>query len=242
VALGNETPPRQLRIVGTATLPTIGIIHGAYTSLGVGALVEQTLVPGYDRSQSTFGYSGPNVWFVKFRGGIDHRAAVAKLRREMGPVGSESGSLVYTSAQRPAEIVNAADIGSAPTMLATVLAVAAFASLGLALAASVRRRRRDLALLKTLGFTGRQVGATVRWQAALTVLTGLVVGVPLGIVAGRTLWVLFADQLEVVPHSATPFLAIAAISMVALLVGMLAAAIPARVARRVQPAIALRSE
>jgi hypothetical protein len=242
VALGNETPPRQLRIVGTATLPTIGIIHGAYTSLGVGALVEQTLVPGYDRSQSTFGYSGPNVWFVKFRGGIDHRAAVAKLRREMGPVGSESGSLVYTSAQRPAEIVNAADIGSAPTMLATVLAVAAFGSLGLALAASVRRRRRDLALLKTLGFTGRQVGATVRWQAALTVLTGLVVGVPLGIVAGRTLWVLFADQLEVVPHSATPFLAIAAISMVALLVGMLAAAIPARVARRVQPAIALRSE
>jgi hypothetical protein len=242
VALGTGSSSRRLRIVGTATLPTVGIIHGAYTSLGVGAMVEQTLVPGYETNIPAAGYTGPNVWFVKYRDAVDHTAATARLRREMGPVGSETGALVYMTAQRPAEIVNTSDIGAAPTILAAVLAFAALASLGLALATSVRRRRLDLALLKTLGFTGRQVGAAVRWQAAVTVGVGLVVGVPLGIIAGRMLWVLFARQLDVVPATSTPFLVIAAIALAALAVGMLAAAVPARTARRVRPAAVLRSD
>jgi hypothetical protein len=242
VVLGTGARSHRLRIVGTATLPTVGIIHGAYTSLGVGALVEQTLVPGYDRNQLQAGYSGPNVWFLKFRDGVDRRAAVAKLRHEALHVGSETGSLAYTAAQRPAEIVNATDIGSAPTLLAAALALAALGSLGLAMATSVRRRRRDLALLKALGFTGRQVGATVRWQAGTTVLAGILVGVPLGIAAGRVLWTLFADQLDVVPEASTPFVTIGAISLLAIAVALAAAALPARVARRVRPAITLRSE
>jgi predicted lysophospholipase L1 biosynthesis ABC-type transport system permease subunit len=41
------------------------------------------------------------------------------------------------------------------------LAAGAIVALGLALAASVRRRRRDLALLKALGFTGGQLVETV---------------------------------------------------------------------------------
>ena len=53
----------------------------------------------------------------------------------------------------------------------------------LTLFASVRRRRRDLALLKTLGFTRRQLAATVAWQASIAVALGVIVGVPLGIVA-----------------------------------------------------------
>jgi ABC-type lipoprotein release transport system permease subunit len=119
---------------------------------------------------------------------------------------------------------------------------AALASLALALGSSVRRRRRDLALLKTFGFTRRQLAATVCWQAIATVAAGLLVGVPLGIVAGRWLWNLFARELDVVPEPTTPVLLILAISALALLVGILAAAIPARVARRVQPARILRTE
>jgi hypothetical protein len=232
----------RLRIVGTATLPTIGIIHGSYTSLGVGAMVDQHLVPGYGANIEEGGYTGPNVWFVKYRTGVDRGAADARLHREIGPIGSETGSLVVTPVQRPAEIVNAADIGAAPTLLAGALAVASLASLGFALATSVRRRRRDLSLLKVLGFTGRQVGATVRWQAAVTVAVGVLVGVPLGIIGGRVLWVLFADQLDVLPEPSTPLLLIAAIAAAAFAVGLLAAALPARAARRIRPGVALRSE
>ena len=108
---------------------------------------------------------------------------------------------------------------------------ASLASLALTLGSSVRRRRHDLALLKTLGFTRRQLSATVRWQASVTVAAGLLVGVPLGIIAGRWLWEVFARQLDVVPEPSTPYLLVLAISVLALLVGILAAAIPARVAR-----------
>ncbi|MDQ1432387.1 MAG: putative transport system permease protein, partial [Actinomycetota bacterium] len=201
---------RRLRIVGTATLPTIGIVHGSYTSLGVGAMFAQQLVPGYRVNIQGGGYTGPNVWFVKYRDGVDRRVADGRLRREIDPIASEPGSLVVTAVQRPAEIVNATDVGAAPTVLAGALAVASLASLGLALATSVRRRRRDLALLKVLGFTGRQVAATVRWQAAVTVAVGVLIGVPLGIIAGRMLWVLFADQLDVVPEPSTPLVLISA--------------------------------
>jgi len=242
ITLGTGTTARRLRVVGTATFPTIGIIHGQYTSLGVGAMVDTTLVPGYDVNLDVAGYVGPNVWFVKFRPGVDQSAAMQKLAHEMGPVGSGDGSLVLLRAQRPAEIVNATDIGSSPTVLAGTLAAAALASLGIALAASVRRRRIDLAMLKTLGFTRRQLGATVRWQAGSTVLIGLVVGVPLGVITGRLLWRVFAEQLDVVPQPSTPYTTIAAIAALTVIVALGAAAIPASVARRVRPASVLHTE
>ena len=240
LTLGSGPDARKLRIVGTATLPTIGIIHGQYTSLGVGAIVDTNLVPGYasnlDNTEAGGGYIGPNVWFVKFRQGVDEKAARRKLRREIGPVGSQQGSLALLPAQRPAEIVNADEIGSSPKVIGGALGVAALASLGLALATSVRRRRIDLAVLKSLGFTRRQLAATVRWQAGATVLAGLIVGVPLGVITGHLLWRQFAQQLDVVPQSSTPFATIAAISIAAVIVALVAAAVPARSARRVSPA------
>ena len=42
----------------------------------------------------------------------------------------------------------------------------------LTLVASVRRRRRELALLKTLGFTHRQLAAVVAWQSTIAVALG----------------------------------------------------------------------
>ena len=79
-----------------------------------------------------------------------------------------------------------------PAILAGGLAAGAVAGLGLTLVASVRRRRRDFALLKTLGFTRRQLAGAVAWQSTVIAAAGLVIGVPLGIAAGRWLWLAFA--------------------------------------------------
>ena len=53
------------------------------------------------------------------------------------------------AAQRPAEIVNYKSMGAMPAVLAGGLAAGAVAALGFTLNASIRRRRRDFALLKT---------------------------------------------------------------------------------------------
>ena len=57
----------------------------------------------------------------------------------------------------------------------------------------------DLALLKALGFTRRQLSAAIAWQSTVAAVIGVVVGTPLGIVIGRQLWILFARNLDAVP-------------------------------------------
>ena len=89
-------------------------------------------------------------------------------------------------------------------ILASGLAAGAGVALGLTLVASVRRRRRDLALLKTLGFTRNQLAETVAWQASVAAVIGVVIGVPVGIALGRWLWDLFARAIFAVPAPTVP--------------------------------------
>jgi ABC-type antimicrobial peptide transport system permease subunit len=129
-------------------------------------------------------------------------------------------------------------------MLALALALAAGAvlSLALALLASVRRRRRELALLKALGLTRRQVMATVAWQASVIVVIAALIGVPLGVAAGHWAWTTFATSLGVVPVTAIPVLALVAGVLALLAGGNLLAAGPGAVAARTPAAAVLRAE
>jgi predicted lysophospholipase L1 biosynthesis ABC-type transport system permease subunit len=143
--------------------------------------------------------------------------------------------------QRPAEIVNYRSIGDTPALLGLALGAGAVVALGLTLIASVRRRR-ELALFKTLGFTGRQLAATVAWQSSIAVGLGTVLGVPLGIVLGRILWVQFAHAITVVPAPSVPVVPIVAIALGALVLANLIAAIPGWIAARPPTALLLRAE
>ncbi len=234
---------RRLRIVGVASLPTIGLVHATYPSLGLGALVDRGALEGTGGSPEDV--SASNVLFVRLTDDArDSPRSRARLERQTLGLSEDEDDDVpeLIDVQRPAEIVNADEVGFAPTAMAIALAVAALAALGVALGTSVRRRRFDLALLKTLGFTRRQVAATVCWQASVTVAIGIVLGVPIGVLLGRFLWHRFADALDVVPDATTPWAVIAAVAVTALVVALAAAAIPARVARRTPPAVVLRGE
>ncbi len=144
--------------------------------------------------------------------------------------------------QRPAEIVNYRSMGSTPAILGAALAAGAVVALALTLVASVRRRRRELAVYKTLGFTRRQLGATVAWQSTVAVCIGTVVGVPIGIIVGRTLWILFAHEIDVVPTPTVPALTVLLIAVGALVLANVVAALPGRIAARTPTALLLRSE
>ena len=75
-------------------------------------------------------------------------------------------------------------MGSAPLWLALAFAFGMTIAFGLTITSSVRLRRRDLALLKILGFTRRQMRSRIAWQASASVATGVIVGIPLGILVG----------------------------------------------------------
>jgi len=97
---------------------------------------------------------------------------------------------------------------------------------------SVSRRRREVGLLKVLGFVRGQVVSTVSWQATTLALVGVVIGVPLGLVVGRGVWNTFANNLGAVPVTVVPILLTAAITAGVLVGANVIAIAPALVATR----------
>jgi hypothetical protein len=235
--------PGRLTVVGTATMPSVGTSGELHLEMGSGAVLPYRAIPASERNPFADPQTGPEAILVRFRPGTDEASALASLRR-IGEATSTSYNFgVFVSkVQRPAEIVNYRAMGSTPVLLGVSLAAGAMVALGLTLIASVRRRRRDLAVLKTLGFTGRQLSATVAWQSTVSVLFGVVVGLPLGIIAGRWLWDLFAAQINAVPSPSVPVVWIVVIAGGALVLGNLVAAVPGRLAARTPTALVLRTD
>jgi len=232
-----------LRIVGVDTMPTIGAGGGPHLEMGTGALLSSTLIPAAARDPFNDPTTGPEDIFIDFRPGVNHKAAIASLNRITPKLSNTFNFGVFTGpVLRPAEIINYRSMGTTPAVLGSALAVGAVVALGLTLVASVRRRRRDLALLKTLGSTRRQLASVVAWQSTVAVLIGTVIGIPIGIVLGRVLWTLFANEIHAVPAPTVPTLSIVLIALGALVLANVVAAIPGRLASRTRTAILLRAE
>ena len=193
--------------------------------------------------------NGPELVFVRLRAGVSATAGRVDMQRIADAANrifavdprAEGNNVVVLGVQRPAQIVNYRTIGLTPVALAAGLAAGAIIALGLTLAASVRRRR-DLALLKALGFTGGQLLETVAWQASVTALVGIAIGIPLGIGIGRELWILFARNLNAVPDPTVPALWIVLVTLGSLLFANLVAVLPGRRAARTPTAPVLRGE
>jgi FtsX-like permease family len=247
----------RLKIAGTAALPTIGDTLGIHPSMSTGAILPTQVIPASVFRREYGPENGPNAIFVRLRPGVSQAAGLRSLEQiaakynqlahsprllaHEGPQALQIHASVLPP-QRPAEIVNYKSMGTMPAVLSAGLAAGAVAGLGLTLVASVRRRRRDFALLKTLGFTRRQIAAAVAWQSTIIAVAGLAIGVPAGIAAGRWLWLLFARQLSAVPDPVIPAASIALAAAAALILANLVAAIPGRAAARTSAALALRSE
>jgi ABC-type lipoprotein release transport system permease subunit len=106
----------------------------------------------------------------------------------------------------------------------------------------LRRRRRDLAVLRVLGLTRGQTRACLAWQATTLAVIGLVIGVPLGVIVGRVAWRAVADETPMVYVPPTAALALLLAVPAALLVANLIAALPGERAARLHPAEVLRTE
>jgi hypothetical protein len=234
--------PEHLLVVGTVTMPAVSQNDGE----GTGALVATGDFPSALLNLQDSTVPGPSAILVRLRSDVapavglqslkDINTDVNRLAVSSGVGGGVIGPL------RPVEIVNFRSMGTTPAVLAAGLSLGAIVALGLTLSASVRRRRRDLALLKTMGFSRRQLFASISWQATAAAAVGVVIGIPLGVVIGRQLWFVFARSIAVVPDAVAPLTTLLAIAVGAIVFANLVAVLPGRAAAKTSTAIVLRSE
>jgi predicted lysophospholipase L1 biosynthesis ABC-type transport system permease subunit len=209
--------------------------------MGSGAILSYKHIPASQRNLFDVP-AGPNAILVRIKPGVNHQAALRSLSATLVKLGGNNNGAQAQSVQRPAQIINYGSLGSTPVVLGGALALGAVVAMELTLITSVRRRRRDLALLKILGFTRRQVAAAITWQSSVATAIGTAIGVPLGVLLGRFLWDLFAHEIYAVPRPNVPILSVVLIVASALVLANVVAAIPGRVAGRTPTALLLRAE
>jgi hypothetical protein len=231
-AAGHPEPAR-MRVVGTVIVPPTPF---QVTQLGEGAALAP---PGFLRvDPGAARQPGGLPFLVRFAPGVSRDAGLAAVAEDIKGL---PNPFVY-AAERPANVVSLAGIAGLPVALAGLLALIAAGTLAHTLASSTRRRRHDLAVLKTLGFTRRQLRQAVAWQATTIAGIALLIGLPAGVTAGRWAWRLLAAQLGVLPEPTVPLTAIFIAIPAALVVANLVAAAPGQAAARTPIAAVLRAE
>jgi ABC-type antimicrobial peptide transport system permease subunit len=240
---GSAAAQRVMRVVGVAVFPSFGLSGLGATDLGNGAEVAARLLSAPSPSTGCDGAATCyNFFLIRYRAGTNLHAAAASLTAAVIAKGCPPIGCSVTSDQRPGDIQNYAGARDTPLVLSAVLGLLAVGTLTHVLITAVRRRRRDLAVLKTLGFSRSQLLRVVCWQASILAAAALIVALPLGIAAGRWAWTLFAGSVGVAPQADVPVpLVLAAIVVVPLLANLVAAG-PGVAAARLRPAIILRSE
>lgn len=212
---------RELHVVGIALAPpTDG------SRLGSGVIVAPGALDELGRSQA---FREANVVLSPE---ADAGATLADLSQR------------YEAVERrpPPEVQNLADLGLLPVALGGFLLLLGCVALAHTLALTVRRRAGELAVLRALGFTRRQVSATVVATAVTAVVVGLAVGIPLGLGIGRVAWSVAATDAGVAPTASIPWVAVAAAAVGALVLAGLLGWLPARRAARLDPVSLLRAE
>ena len=233
--------PMRDRIVGRAVFPNFG--QGSFTPTDLGEGAETSAAVLRSQAVPTGGLPGYEFVLLRFTHGQRRGLAIARFQRSMAHFCSliQQSTCVVMN-QRPNGVTNYTRIDGTPEVLAALLAALGIAVLAQLVVVSGQRRRRDFAVLKALGLVRRQVSAVVAWQ--VTALGGLAVliGLPLGVAAGRWSWQLFSNGLGIPAGAGWPVSLVLLMLPAVIVIANLVAWGPGRSAGRVSPAQVLRTE
>jgi hypothetical protein len=216
---------RRLRVVGQAVVPAVD-----QDPVAGGVVVTPELFTQVAQSEPSTSAA------LRWREGVDHAAAVARFKQNFPDVYS-----AYAVPRPSGEVVNIGRVGSLPDAFALFLAVVGVAGLLHALLTALKRRRRDLAVLRAMGFVRGQLGASVLWQSTTIATFGLLAGLPVGIAVGRWVWILVAQGIGVGTDPLVPYAIVLLVPAVLVAAGVVALPLGVR-AGRVPPAAVLRTE
>lgn len=174
--------------------------------------------------------------------GVDPAGIVPLLHEAVDAVpgaGPESVAIFPTDFESPAVFRYMLPL---PLVLAGFLVVLGLGAVGHGLAAAVRLRSHDLAILKALGMTPRQARGVVATHATVVALAAIAVGIPLGVALGRSVWRYVSDVTDVQYAAPTATLGLALVVPIVLITAGLLATWPATRASSLRVADALRAE
>jgi len=232
---GTFEPGAEMTVRNTATnqerkLKVAGILASDF--VGNGALASESMVRDFLAPRVV-----QNRHYVKVKAGENPDTVAARI----------SGSLIQNGANARtfSAVVN--------ELLATQLAffsllraylglglLIGIAGLGVVMVRAVRERRRQIGMLRAMGFSSRIVRRAFVLEAAFVALQGIVLGIVLGMVTSYNLLVnsdAFGGQKL---DFSWPWAVLAGIAVVPLVASLLATAWPATQASRIKPAVALR--
>ena len=166
-------------------------------------------------------------------------AAVSVRDHARDRIAADIGGGTYSI---PTVIVNLTRVRTIPFLLAALIGGLAVLTVVHVMVTSVRNRRRDLAVLRSLGADGPWIGRAVHWQATTFSLVPVALGVPVGMILGRQVFETFASSVGAVPDASFPYVLLVAVVVGLVALANAAAAVPARRARRLAPAPLLTAE
>jgi ABC-type lipoprotein release transport system permease subunit len=230
---------QDYRVVGQVLLPQL--TYGDVQPLADGAITTQA---GFLRTRPPQDDATTRYLVMRTAPGstAGQLARTVRAQPAYNQDGPSPNPDTITTTVRPAEIERIRNTSWLLPALGLLMAILALTGLAHALVNAVRRRARDLAILKALGFAPRQVRATVAWQASTLAIVGLVFGLPLGVIVGRLTWSTIARNTGLGTGVTIPALALTLIVPAALLLVNAVAYFPARAAARMRAGTALATE
>jgi hypothetical protein len=166
---------------------------------------------------------------------------IGRLAAHLGGPRSALGSSVGPVAIPP-ELTNLRDLSQLPIGLGAFLAVLGFAALSYVLVITGRSRRAEFAVYKALGLDEKTSRHIVYFQASVIGVVGLVIGMPLGVIAGRWGWSAVTTRVPLVDVPPLSALVVVLAVPIVLVASNVIAIYPARWVAKAKPAEALRSE
>ncbi len=228
---GRETV--KLRVVGLALFP-----HKVHSGFTEGAWITharmRTVAPTTDFEHQT---GMEQIAVARWKAGADHDRSLAAMKKVFSS--TERG---VAGAELPPELLNLKRVRTVPLVLMGFLVLLAISALGHVLVTSIRRRRHDFAVLRSVGFTRGMTATVVGSQSTSVGLVGLILGVPMGLVLGRLAWTWVTNAVPLVYVSPVALAALVVTIPATLLVANLIAALPGRRAARLTAAEVLRTE
>ena len=227
--------------VGGAALPFRVVGEVLMPPQGIGGRMDEGLFFSLAGIRRALGADDAVVdtLFLAGAPGTDLDAIVEELVERIEP--QEMPAIEYPTT--PADLVDLGRARSMPTLFAAALALAGTASLTHALWVTFSRRRRESAVLRALGFNGRQFYVTALAQSCALTGVAVVIGVLLGTVVGRLAWDALASSIGSSLSADVPVLAV--VVLLPLSAFALAAVLSLGVgwrSCRLQPAAVLRAE